>query len=219
MDWLAGRIVHQPVFVVLVHPRALRYLKGRSPDAGSKPEATNLVFERTHSAREQNLVRGRVLAARILVALVDMEVGVAEVFQILREPFCIGKSRGLIEAEIISGPAPPSGNARPVHAGVMQFSDRPSIRLKLLMIIRANADKQRLGRKILITADRQAQFDLILRRSITERILFCEFSGSGGINFVPGDVVFRDTQAKNGSKLLRRQGSEKKAPFRIAVVD
>src|SRR5215469_12745728 len=126
MDWFPGGVVHQPVLVVLVHPRALRYLKGRRPDPGRKTEPANLVFQPTHSTREQNEVRGRVLAAGILVALVDMEVGVAEVFQILREPFRVAQSSGLIEAEVIRRPTPPSGNARAVHAGVMQLSNRPS---------------------------------------------------------------------------------------------
>ena len=92
---------------MFVNPSAAAYLERRRPQANGEAISQNMVGHKPHAVRELRRVGGDVLAARVLIAFIDLEKVVTQRIQMLRQPIGIGQRFALVDRGIISGPAPP----------------------------------------------------------------------------------------------------------------
>ena len=108
MDRLSLGIVHQPIFVIGINRRALGDLEWRSPDPRGEAESTDLVFEFLHPMREFVGDRRSIVAARVLIAFVDMKEVESVISQVCGEELRVGESCAFRYTEVVSRPAPPA---------------------------------------------------------------------------------------------------------------
>ena len=120
MDELTGCVMQQPIFVVLINPRALGYFEGRRPHSKRQTVATHSICNVAHTAGEQTRIGRSVFAARVLISLVNLKILVAAFFEILSQPLRIGNRGPLVEPKIISRPTPPSNRSWRVDASLVQ---------------------------------------------------------------------------------------------------
>src|SRR5579862_563535 len=161
-----------------------------------------------------------VIAARELVAFVDVKEGVAEIFQPLAEEFCVGESRTFGKAKIIGGPAPPSDGSRSADSRRVKFADSRSVGFELRMIIGREAGDNALGGKALAGIERQAELDLIFGGGLAKRILPGQFCGSGGIDLVAGYGIFPgEPKADDGEPFFGSERANEKALPALPVVN
>ena len=138
---LSSGIPHQPVFVIFVNRRPLRYFKRSRPDSRRQAQRPYFAFESAHSVAEQSAIGSGVLPASILIALINVKEVISEVSHVLREPHRVCRSRALIEAEVIGSPTLPAHRAGSAYAGVVQVANDAPIRLQLLVIVGAGANQ------------------------------------------------------------------------------
>src|SRR6185312_633039 len=101
VDGLTLSIMNEPVRMLLGHRRTLRNIERRGPNPRRKTHCGGLLFHWRHPVGEQVGIRRGVLAAGVLVALIDMEEVVAELLQVLRLPGRIGERRALVQAKVV----------------------------------------------------------------------------------------------------------------------
>jgi hypothetical protein len=68
----------------------------------------DLVADWAHSIGEELRIGSGIFASSVLVALVNVEVVIAEGFQILSEPASVDQDRALVDRHVIRGPTPPA---------------------------------------------------------------------------------------------------------------
>src|SRR5581483_3493451 len=164
MNGLTGSIVHQPVFVILKHRRPLRDFERRRPNPEGQAEPAYLVADISYAAREMAGIGRGVFTARVLIALIHVEVVVAEFFEMFSQPARIRERGALAEAKIIGGPTPPAHRSGSANTGFMELADSPAIGLELGVVVRTNGEHQALSRKALAGIDGHAESDLIFGR-------------------------------------------------------
>ena len=92
LQWLALRIMNEPLFVMLIDPRTLGYFKGASPDTEGQTEAINIEAEIVYPPGKLGGVWRRVLTAGILVPFVNQDGVIPQLLQMLGKPLRIGTS-------------------------------------------------------------------------------------------------------------------------------
>src|ERR1700674_5507259 len=100
-----------------------------------------------------------------------------------RKPEGVRKRCLRIQPKIVRSPTPPSHRSECRKARMMQFPNQGAIIFKLCVIVGADTEKQSLRGNALSGFYGEAEFDLILRERLLERILLRHFRGSGGIDF------------------------------------
>src|SRR2546430_13980332 len=94
--------------MILVDPRPVGNLERRSPHAWNQTFAANLSFHRSHPIRGKCGIWSSVFASGVLIPLINGEEPESQGLQMLSHLVSVGKCASLVEADIISGPAPPA---------------------------------------------------------------------------------------------------------------
>src|SRR5580698_4754555 len=112
---------------MLVNPGPPRHLEWPSPYPERQTISNNAVSHKTQAVGKLRSIRGRVLAARVLIALINLKIFVAERLQMFRLPVRIGQRLAFIKGGIKCGPTPPPDRSLRRNARVMQHPNRIAI--------------------------------------------------------------------------------------------
>ena len=140
-------IVDQPILVMFVDPGTAAYFEGRGPQAQSKTVSDNAMGHKPHAVGELVRVGGDELSAGVLVAVVNLEIVVAERIQMLRQPIRVSQRFALVDGCVISGPTPPSHGNLARYTGAMQTPNRRTVRQKLRMVVLSYGEHYSFGAK------------------------------------------------------------------------
>src|SRR5271154_1754076 len=145
--------MEQPLLVVLKHPGTLRYFKGGGPQSECKAAVSHQICDVANSQRKEFCVGGGVFAARVLVSLVDLIVGVPHLLEVLSEPVRVRGGGPLIEPKVVSGPTPPPDRRRGTYPRLVQQPHNPPVLLELRMVVGAHGEHETLGRQTVAGID------------------------------------------------------------------
>src|SRR5579883_140870 len=116
---------------MFVNPSAAAHLEWRCPQAHGESVFQNMMGHKPHAVRELRRVGGDILAAGILIALINLEKVVTERVQMLRQPIGVGQRFALIDRGIVSSPTPPPHWDRARNTCMMEASNGRTISAKL----------------------------------------------------------------------------------------
>src|ERR1019366_562862 len=120
-------IVHQPILVMLIDPGSVRHLERSSPNAQDQAICRDAATDETDPIRELHRIARRKFAARVLVAIINLEELVAELEQMLGLPSRVGQTFTFVDAAVIGRPTPPSDRCFAGYTGVVQPPNDASV--------------------------------------------------------------------------------------------
>src|ERR1700678_590259 len=88
-----------------------------------------------------------VVATSELIAFIDVEEVIAEIFQALGKKLRVGKSRTLGDAEVVGSPTPPANGRWSGDSRAMKSTNNVAVTFELIMIVGREAGRNVLGSK------------------------------------------------------------------------
>ena len=220
---LAFGVVDEPILMVFVDPRPTRYLEGGRPYAEDQAISDNSVAYESHAIREQCGIGCGVFSTRVLIALIHLEILVAEWLQMFGLPVRVCQGLAFIDGAVESRPAPPTDRSFKGDSGVVQASNCIAIRQQLTVVVQSGLEHQAFGFHLFSGFDRKTEFDLIHRRVALKIELLLNLRRSRGVsgersNFRVASRA-RTLQMKQGQESIGGQRAQEKAFSTFSVVD